>query len=423
MRLSIKILIILIITLVIAYIGIYAFLLFAGKGIFIRALEDITGKKVDIGYLDMAPPLNFEIKNLSIRDTLTMDSAYISISMPGFLTGNMVFNTIKLTRPQFKFERAQQELTDLALTLVKPKETNASALNSQANVEAVKQSKILLPLICKRVIIKDGSLDFFDQTVGEEGIKIVVRQIEVNFTNLYFLPRPGISDFSISGRIPWEEGAQEEEGRIEISGWLNFFKKDMQATLKIEDINGIYLYPYYSTWVDLERARIEKAKLNFISDIQGLNNDVTANCRLELTDIVRRPLAAEDAEDKAAKITDAVLDIFKALNQGKIVLDFTIKTKMDRPEFGFKDIKMAFESKLASGRKGTGFDVQDILGFPTKLLGETVKGATDLSRAVISGTISLGSEIKNALEASFRREANIEYTIIDKEESQEEKKE
>ena len=64
----------------------------------------------------------------------------------------------------------------------------------------------------------------------------------------------------------------------------------MQAALKIKDIDAIYLYPYYSMWVDLEKARIEKAKLNFSADINGLNNNVNVECHLELTDMVRKPL-------------------------------------------------------------------------------------------------------------------------------------
>ena len=75
----------------------------------------------------------------------------------------------------------------------------------------------------------------------------------------------------------------------------------MQASVDIRDIDGIYLYPYYANWVDLEGARIEKAKLNFSSKITGINNDVNAACHLALADIVRRPLAEEE-EDIISRI-------------------------------------------------------------------------------------------------------------------------
>ena len=113
----------------------------------------------------------------------------------------------------------------------------------------------------------------------------------------------------------------------------------MLASLKIENIDAIAFYPYYSTWVDLEKARIEKAKLNFSSKIRGKDNDISAQCHLELTDIVRKVRPPEEAQQKAERLTDAVLDMFKAMNQGKVVLDFTLHTKMDHPQFGFENIK------------------------------------------------------------------------------------
>jgi hypothetical protein len=159
--------------------------------------------------------------------------------------------------------------------------------------------------------------------------------------------------------------------------------------------------------VDLEKARIEKATLNFISTIHGLNNNVTADCHLELADIVRKPRSPEDSpeREKAEQIADAVLDLFRAMNQGKIVLDFIIRTKMDRPEFGFKSVKSAFEEKLALASKANGsFQPQDLLMLPGKLLEGAVKGATDFSKAVIEGTFAVGNQLKKSVEDTFKKE-------------------
>jgi predicted nucleotidyltransferase len=70
---------------------------------------------------------------------------------------------------------------------------------------------------------------------------------------------------------------------------------------------------------------------------------------------------------------------------------------MDRPEFGFGDIKMAFEEKLTQGTKSKGINIEDILVLPAKLLQGTVKSATDLSKAVIDGTVAVGREITKAV--------------------------
>ena len=114
---------------------------------------------------------------------------------------------------------------------------------------------------------------------------------------------------------------------------------------------------------------------------------------MELTDIVRKPRLPEEAAEKAEKITDAVLGIFRALNQGNIVLDFTFKTKMDRPQFGFGDIRMAFEDKLLQATRGGKSTIEEVLLFPAKLLQTTVKNATDISKALVDGTVAVGKAV------------------------------
>jgi hypothetical protein len=184
----------------------------------------------------------------------------------------------------------------------------------------------------------------------------------------------------------------------------------MQATLNINDIDGVYLYPYYSNWVDLEKARIEKASLNFVSNIQALNNNLTADCHLELTDIVRRPLKSEEQEEKASRITDAVLERLKGQDQGNIVLDFPIKTKMDKPEFGLGNLKSAVTDKLSQSRAGLSLKAEDIFSFPGKFIEGTVRSATSVTKTVIIGAINAGAEIGRTVEDSFKREKKEETT-------------
>ena len=392
MKRLIKILFIAIISLIFIYLAIFAFLALKGKAIVEQKLKSWTQKNVTIGYLGIIPPLNLQLNNLDIPGVVKIDSLYISPSILGLLSGNIVFNKIRLTRPIFTYERSPQE---------PPSDTESAKSKESISEESTKGTQ-QLRLIFKRLTIKDGKISFIDRTVSEQGIKINIESIFFNMKNLYMLPRSVIANFDLKAKIPWQQGG--EVGKIEAQGWLNLFTKDIQAKLKITDIDGIYLFPYYSNWVDLEKARIEKAKLNFSSDIRGANNEITAQCHLELTDIVRKPLPPEASKEKAARITDAVLDIFRALNQGKIILDFTIKTKMDRPAFGFGDIKMAFEDKLAQGRKSNIFDPQYVLAIPAKFLEGLLRGASDVSKAVIGGTFAAGEEIKKRAEEAFKKE-------------------
>ncbi|MFH1413266.1 MAG: DUF748 domain-containing protein [Candidatus Omnitrophota bacterium] len=335
-------------------------------------------------------PLNFKIKKLRIGSLMRADSIYISTSLLGFLSGSVVFNEIKFSKPEFVYE-IFSTLSKSALP-----DNMISASTSSPQTEKARKLRLLF----KRIKITDGKVKIIDHTVEKEALEILINDINLNVENLYLFPASVKTNFSLSGRIPWQQ--DQEEGKIEAEGWINLSKKDMQAVLKIKDIDGIYLYPYYSNWVDLEKACIESAKLNFNSDIKGENNDIVAKCHLELADIVRRERSAEEPAEKAEKITDAVLEIFKAMNQGKIVLDFKIRTKMDSPKFGFSDIRAAFEGKLAEGH--TGFSFADIITFPKKVFDTTVQSATGVSKAVFNGTMAVGKEIKEIVEDTFKAE-------------------
>jgi hypothetical protein len=363
----------------------YAFILTKGKAIIQKNLENLTHKKVTIGFFDITFPLNLEIKNINIEGAGKIEKIMLSPSLLSLITGSVGLNSLRIIKPEITYEKEP--------TPFYPESMSAAPF-------AQKQKRKPLRLILKHINIKDGKINFIDHTAGEEIIKILIKDINFNLTNLYLFPASVIANFELEGKIPWQQG--QEVGKIEADGWINFFKKDMQATLKIQDIDGIYLYPYYSQWIDLGKAGIENATLNFTSNINGLNNNITAECHLELTKIVRKERPLEELS-KEEKITETILDFFKTLSQGKIVLDFTIRTKMDRPEFGFSDIKMAFEDKLAKAKVNNGFKVQDILNLPSNILQRTIKGATDFSKAVIAGTLAVGNELKKAVQDSFKK--------------------
>lgn len=390
MRHLIKIVIIYFLVLFLILSALYAILALRGKDLIIRKLEDLTRKKVTIDYFLLSPTFHLKLKKINLEGSFKADSIDLSPSILRLFTGKIAFNSIKVQKPEFILEKFTPE-------------TPVNLKEAAVVKETVTPKKItVLPFICKRLKIWDGRIDYIDHTLGQDAFKITVNKIYFYLNNFNIFSPSLAADFQLTGELPWPEG--KEVGKIKAEGWLNFFKKNMEANLNISGIDGIYFYPYYSNWVDLGKARIEKAKLNFTSDISSLNNNLTANCHLELTDIVFTPRSPEETEEKAEKIATAVLDIFKSLDEGKIVLDFVIRTKMSSPEFRFGDVRMAVEDKITGARKGSGLQVGDVFVLPSKILGGMFKATTDLSRAVIDGTFAVGKEIKDSVSGVLKKE-------------------
>ncbi len=416
MRFRVKILLVVVIFLVFFFVYLHIFVNIKGKPLVVAKLQETFDRKTKIGSLTTSFPATIHIKNIEVEGLFRVDEVVAGGGLFDIFRKSFRLSTLKIIRPVVTLEKGliQSPVKDSPIPIPTPtfipsdsdlqKKMDNKTTAPNLNPMDITKGKFLFPrFYIDHLFISDATFIFIDRSIGSDGISIKIEHLKMKADNLNFINRGNrITSFDLKGKIPWGDG--QEQGSLEAEGWLDLFKKDMQATLKITDIDGVYLYPYYANWVDLEKARIEKAKLNFTSDINGLNNNITAECHLELTDIVRRPRPPEEPGDKAEKIADAVLDIFRALNQGKIVLDFTIKTKMDRPDFGFGNIKMAFEYKLAQGRKTSGLQAEDVLKLPSNLLQGTVKGATDLTKAVIVGVASVGKEIKKAVEDTFGKE-------------------
>lgn len=401
MKLWIKIFFTAVVGFLIFFVATYVFLAFEGKAIITKSLARLTGKKVTMGSFSVLPPLNIEIKDLNIEGLAKVEYICVIPSVPNLLTGRIALNDVKIIKPEITYERFAEAIIAPAAPSGAQVAVESPKVNAAALVLSRPKYPSRLRLIFRNLKIEDGKVIFIDHAAGKDGITITVKDINFGLTNLFLFPSTATTNFDLKGVIPWKEG--QTQGKISFSGWLNLNNRDIEADLKIEDIDGIYLYPYYSNWVDLEKARIEKANLNFLSKIRGKDNNVSAESHLELTNIVRKPRLPEEAQEKDEKITDAVLNMFKAMDEGKVVLDFTIRTKMDRPEFGFGSIKMAFEDKIAQGRGG--IKTKDVLSFPVKFLQNTVSSASDVSKAMIDGILAIGKEVKKDVEGTIKKKS------------------
>jgi hypothetical protein len=375
---------------VITFSLVYTVILLAAKTIIANKIQKATGLKTTISEFIILPPLNIETRGFEIAGLIKADRVHLAPSMRSLLFGKVAFNKIVIVNPEVTYQRDP-------LPVEPVKDSRAPVMENQSDpVAPDAASSKVFPVIIKSLKVYSGKLNFIDTTAASGKISVMIKDINFYITNLSATGAKGVSNFDLNANLSWNTG--EPDGKISLKGWVNFYKKDILATLKIENIDALVFYPYYSTWVDLEKARIDQAKLGFNCNIKGVNNDISADCHLELTDMVRKVRPPEEPQQKAERLTDAVLDMFKSMNQGKVVLDFVLHTKMDRPEFGFANIKSAFEGKLMQARSSAGLRPQDVLSWPGRWLKSGIKSGTDLSNAAIDGVFDLGNGVKKFFE-------------------------
>jgi hypothetical protein len=413
MRVIINILILIILVIFFGFAFLHIFINMHGRFLLMDKLKNTFDKEVFVGSVKTRLPFELIINDLEVKDLFKIDEVIAPGGMFDVLGRNFSLFELRIKKATVYLEKppkaeSQDKSQNTAPSQSAATDKNVKLSNAMNNLAPAPLHGLTfqLPNISvKHLVISDSAFNFTDRLVEDKPIKLTLKNVNIEIENLK-LPVRGseITYFELIGKISWQNNA--DEGKIWFQGWINFFKKDMRAELKIADIDGIWLHPYYSNWVDLEKSHIQNAKLNFFSEILGFNNDVTADCHLELTQIEFKPHAQDQQREKAEKIATAVIDIFRTVNQGKIVLDFKLKTKMDSPEFGLDNIiKVAVEDKILQVRKDERLKSEDILKMPAKVIETTISTATDLTKSVINGTISVGKELKKAVETSFSKEA------------------
>lgn len=403
MKLWRKILIALFVIPILFFIAVFIFVNTRGKELFTQKLEDALNKEISIGSLELKIPLVLKITDLKIEELAEVSYIYAYPSLFSLLRGEIIFNEVKVLKPRIYWKRWASIGTQIKNNLTKTKKAPGDTEKiSNLPTKENKQSFMRRPIIIKYLSVEDGIINFMDRSVSDSGIQIILRDVSADVDNLCFFLKSTVTNFQLTAKIPWQEDSGE--GTIYASGWINLYKKDILTRLEIVDIDAVYLYPYYSKWVDLENSRIREASLNFFSDIQGKNNDILARCWLELTDIKFRPRPPDQPEHKAEKITAAVLGIFRALNQGRVILDFSIRTKMDKPEFKFASINQAVDKTLSGAIKSGRVKIEDVAGLPGRFFERMTEGTTGATRAVIDGAVSVGKSLKDAFLDAYKSE-------------------
>jgi hypothetical protein len=403
-------------------IGLHLYLKKEGTRIVRSQLKRMFHHSVKIGSISSAFPFDLIIDNLEVEGVCKVRRAIVSGGVLDIFSGNIVLSELTLInaeinvgktakKPAQETEKPESEAAkqNVASSIPpQPKETSfkvpasAAVTEASGNLSAEEDSSSVPYFFVKKLIIADSSVNFSAPGKDENGVKMTIKMINGLARNIQFpAVNRVITTFNVAGSIPWMN--LKEEGKVELTGWMNLVDKDMLADLKMRDVDALFFYPYYRDWLDMQKANVGKAKVNFQSHITGLKNDVTMDCRLELAELQFKERKEGEAECKEEKIASAVFNILQACNKGGIVLDFKMRTQMDSPEFAFGAIRSAFETKVTQAvqQESNRFS---LLKTPARVVGGTLKSAADLTRSLIGGTVGFGSEIASAFKHAFQKQ-------------------
>lgn len=408
--------------LVISAFSLHVYIRREGRKFVCEKLKEIFGREVTIGSIKTVFPMDVVIQDLKIEGVGSVRQAIAWGGFTDIFNGNLNLAELRLIGADITVARPLRPKVEvLPVETVPPA---ADAVPAPVVPAAPAQMPAIQPpppviqpppsviqqaartishaVAIKRFTFSDSAIHFVDPNAGDTGINVSATHITGEVRNLQF---PALSSvvttFKLTGVIPWEN--LKEQGSIALNGWINLYEKDMRADLKVRDIDGLSFYPYYACWLNMDKAKVDRARLNFESQITGLKNDVVMDCHLEMAELTFKNHREGEAQQKEEKLTCAIVDIVRALNKGKVELDFKIKTTMDSPEFGGGVIKSAFDAKINQAIQSD-YVRPRLVTVPARIVGGTFQAAAELTRSLINGTVGLGRAVASGFSRSFDRD-------------------
>lgn len=288
--------------------------LFANK-LIAGQLEKSLNVPVSLKRASIAPPLLINLDSLNIGDLFSSERISVSPNILGLLSGRVVLNSITLVNPVLTLEQSRL---------------------GKLNIPEASKDKNPPALYIMRLLVKDGQFVFIDKKADPKGFQVILSSINMDISKV-MLPITSLkANFKITADVL--KDLESKIGEISLLGWVDFGPKDMDATLTLKDLDASYFYPYYGDF--LSERKINFVKLNLKVKAEGKDNDLNISTNLRLSDLVYE----EDKEDSSDLLrldfAKKALDFF-ADKDGNIILDFYIKTKLDKPDISQEGLKKA----------------------------------------------------------------------------------
>lgn len=288
-----------------------------GKRIVEAELEKSLRMPVRLRKISLTLPLRIELTELELGYLASIEKISASPSIFSLFSGRIVFSDLTLKKPVVYLQRQP----DGSLNL--PEFKNSGERRQ-------------IPFYSRGVTVIDGRLLYADKRIKPAGFNLIIDKINLSFSKV-MLPLTSLNTRFKASAVFLDASLASLIGSADFSGWIDFGSKDMEATLGLKDLNLVYFSPYYGNFIS--KRKLLAAKLNLQSQLYAKNNDLTVSSHFKLSDLVYA-LQEPQAEGimKSFDLTKDTLDFFRD-KQGNLVLDFTLNTRLDKPQVSSAQLK------------------------------------------------------------------------------------
>lgn len=327
----------------ILFTGIYLALSFHAVKFIETRIQKVIGPELTIAQVKVRIT-HLAIHGIRFEDARTkqaflrIEEMRIYPDLFSFLKRRFRIRECVLLRPHFFLYRTREgELIGPGVVI--PKEEK----DGEFRGEEKRGERKLLTFGMERLRIVKGSVDFEDRRAGETFGQIQLREVGLNVERIEFPSFSSRSPVELKGKMK----GRAKTGEIDVKGWVDFRNSDLEASIKMKEVELKVFEPYYQKRVS---AEIESGYLNMDAHLSVKERMVDIPVKLEVADLRIK-------EGGTIFYIPAKMLSSRLKEKGnRIGIQFQIKGRLGDPRFRLEEVFMM----------RIGFGLAEAIGLPVK---------------------------------------------------------
>ena len=332
-------------------------------------LESLLGKDFSVRKIDLhwgrVEALDISFRNPAGKTILKTDSLVLEADFMGILRKKYIISNLSLKNLYLFFEK------DMKGNIINPL--------PQRKIKEEETKKQNIPVIIKKINVKNGSLDYLDRKVSP-AVLTKLRDIELELKDITFPFEENFSTYILSASIP----GSHSTGMLKSKGKIKFKTKDTDYNVELRRLDITGFKPYFQKKSDVN---VKKGNFDLDMDVKIKLRKINAPGRAVLRDLDFE--SGSGIGNTFLSIPRSAVINFLKNNNNEIVINFVLEGDLDNPKF---NIRESFIEKVTIA-------IAENLGLSVKRIGESIViFGTEGVKEVGKGVKGIGESIKKIFE-------------------------
>jgi len=332
-------------------------------------LESLLGKDFSVRKIDLhwgrVEALDISFRNPAGKTILKTDSLVLEADFMGILRKKYIISNLSLKNLYLFFEK------DMKGNIINPL--------PQRKIKEEETKKQNIPVIIKKINVKNGSLDYLDRKVSP-AVLTKLRDIELELKDITFPFEENFSTYILSASIP----GSHSTGMLKSKGKIKFKTKDTDYNVELRRLDITGFKPYFQKKSDVN---VKKGNFDLDMDVKIKLRKINAPGRAVLRDLDFE--SGSGIGNTFLSIPRSAVINFLKNNNNEIVINFVLEGDLDNPKF---NIRESFIEKVTIA-------IAENLGLSVKRIGESIVIlGTEGVKEVGKGVKGIGESIKKIFE-------------------------